>query len=243
MQTKLPGQVSLAMKSGVGASTNSSLTPGHCNVHRTCYIYYVVNNANPVNAMRESQLTREAERVLRGILKGLPEVHVRSKTLDSAADTGVDLTLDVFSGKARFRFCIQAKARVTPQTALSICDQFRGLPENVIGVLFAPTISPRVAEIVRGQGIGYIDQAGNCWLRSNKDHLLIEREGFQNARKPTPAAADPFSNKSSRIVRAVLSRPVQGWQVRKLADDPDVQVSPGLVVKVKRAFDRGRLCG
>jgi hypothetical protein len=53
---------------------------------------------------------------------------------------------------------------------------------------------------------------------------------------PTPPAVDPFSPKSSRIVRALLTQPAEGWQVRQLAEHPDVRVSPGLVVKVKRAL-------
>ena len=186
--------------------------------------------------MLESKLKREAERVLRSIFEKLAELHVRSESARSATDAGCDMSVEAYSGQAKFRFCVQVKSRVTPQTALSTCEQLRGLPEGTIPVLFAPTISPRVAEIVRGQGIGYADQAGNCWLRSKHDHLLIERQGFQTERKSTPAAADPFSSKSSRIVRAMLSRPTEGWQVRKLAEHPDVRVSPGLVVKVKRAL-------
>jgi hypothetical protein len=34
----------------------------------------------------------------------------------------------------------------------------------------------------------------------------------------------------------MLSQPDKGWQVRELADDDQVEVSPGLVVKVKRAL-------
>ncbi len=45
-----------------------------------------------------------------------------------------------------------------------------------------------------------------------------------------------FAPKSSRIVRAMLTRPLEGWQVRQLAADSNVSVSPGLVVKVKRGL-------
>lgn len=181
-------------------------------------------------------LEREADRVLRGILKNLPDLRVESNWENSAPDLGYDLTVYAAVKKARFRFCVQVKSRVTPQTALSATDQLRGVPKGTIPMIFSPTVSPRVAQILRAQGIGYADGAGNCWLRSLQGHLLIERQGFQAERKPTPAAADPFSPKSSRIVRALLSRPLEGWQVRKLADDANVQVSPGLVVKVKRAL-------
>ena len=127
--------------------------------------------------MPERELEREAEDVLRGILDGLADVHVKSCVRPE--DAALDLTMDVVSSRARFRFAVQAKSRVTPQTALSACHQFRRVPTRAIPVIFAPTISPRVAEILRTQGVGYADRAGNCWLRSPHDHLLIERQGFR----------------------------------------------------------------
>jgi hypothetical protein len=48
--------------------------------------------------------------------------------------------------------------------------------------------------------------------------------------------SDPFSPKSSRIVRVLLSRPERGWKVRELSEHPDVKVAVGLVSKVKRAL-------
>ncbi len=184
--------------------------------------------------MPSRELEREAEFVLRRVLHDLADVHV--KLCDRPADAAAHLTLDVISGSAEFQFAVQAKARVTPQTALSACQQFEGVPERAIRVIFAPTISPRVAEILRRQGVGYADRAGNCWLHSPHDLLLIDRRGSLCERRATPAAVDPFSTKSSRIVRALLSQPQKGWRVRELADDPQVRVSAGLVVKVKRAL-------
>jgi len=184
--------------------------------------------------MPERELEREAEDVLRGILGGLVDVHVMSCV--RPADAALDFTMDVVSSSARFQFAVQAKSRVTPQTAMSACHRFHGGIARAIPVVFAPTISPRVTEILRAQGVGYADRAGNCWLRSPHDHLLIERQGFRGERQATPAAVDPFSKKSSRIVRALLGRPMKGWRVRELAEDPEVQVSAGLVVKVKRAL-------
>jgi hypothetical protein len=184
--------------------------------------------------MPDRELEREAEIVLRRVLQELADVHVKS--CRPSADAAVHLTLDVVSGSAEFQFAVQAKSRVTPQTALSACQQFEGVPERAIRVIFAPTISPRVAEILREQGIGHADRAGNCWLHSPHHHLLIDRRGSVSERQATPAAVDPFSTKSSRIVRTLLSEPQRGWRVRELANDSQVRVSAGLVVKVKRAL-------
>ena len=73
-------------------------------------------------------------------------------------------------------------------------------------------------------------------MRSAHHRLLIDQRGRRAPRRLPQGSADPFSPKSSRIVRAMLSEPAKGWKVRELADHPDVNVSPGLVVKVKRTL-------
>jgi hypothetical protein len=184
----------------------------------------------------ETNLEREATRVLGNILSGLPDLRVKVNSTAKTADGGRELVCDAVSGKTTFRFAIQVRSRITPQTALSLFEKLRRLPYGTIPLVYAPVISDRVSELAREHGVGYVDRAGNCWLRSLHKHLLIERQGFRSERRPTPAAADPFSTKSSRVVRAMLSRPLAGWQVRKLAEHPDVGVSAGLAVKVKRAL-------
>ena len=57
--------------------------------------------------------------------------------------------------------------------AISIGQQFSGLPEGWIPVVYTPVVSPRVADILRQQGIGYADRAGNCFLRSLPHRLLV----------------------------------------------------------------------
>jgi len=189
----------------------------------------MVNNLNQL---------RDADRVFRSIFEGMPEFRARSRFTHSKSNA--DVWFDAISDGTTYRFLIETKSRVTPQTAISISKQLSAyaqrLPKRTILVLYSSVISPRVAEILREQGISYADRAGNCWLRSPRDHLLIERQGFQAERQPTHAAVDPFSTKSSRIVRAMLSRPMDGWQVRKLAEHGDVGVSVGLAVKVKRTL-------
>jgi len=110
-------------------------------------------------------------------------------------------------------------------------------PSRTIPVLFAPVISQRVADNIRSvPNCGWVDGAGNCRLRSTDPLFLVNRGGFTAPRKSAIPSADPFSPKSSRIVRAMLSNPMQGWQVRQLSAHPDVDVSVGLVVKVKKAL-------
>jgi hypothetical protein len=138
----------------------------------------------------------------------------------------------------RFRFDVAVRERVTPQMADDLFERI-AMPFNtdVIRLVYAPVISPRVAEIARKRGISYVDYAGNCHIRFQPG-LMISRSGIPNefARSQNRTVADLFSPKSSRIVRAMLHQPTHGWQVSELAQHTDVDVSAGLVSKVKQTL-------
>lgn len=184
----------------------------------------------------ERRLVRDAENAVRRIFGELEGVSLSRRTEPLADEEQCDLVLKVKSAEAEFQIGIDAKSRITPQTAISVCERMRRFRGDVIPAVFAPVISPRVAEILAQYGVGYVDQAGNCQLRSARHHVLIDRRGNKPAVRPPKGAADPFSPKSSRIVRVMLAQPGRGWKVRELAGHADVDVSVGLVVKVKQAL-------
>ena len=101
----------------------------------------------------------------------------RTEPQGSAADKGYDAILQASSAEVEFEIGINAKARITPQTAWSVVEQMQRLPAEMLRVAYAPVISPRVAEILDKYGVGYVDEAGNCRLRSARHRLLIDRRG------------------------------------------------------------------
>ena len=181
------------------------------------------------------QVERDAQRAVQRILT---EVGVdRVESLRPGQRVRPDLAAQARAPEGTVQLAVEAKSRITPQTAIAVCEQLRKwAPPETIPLIYAPVISPRVAEIAEQLGVGYVDQAGNCRLRSAKHGLLIERRGFTSSARPPARAVDVFSPKSSRVVRALLTQPTKGWQVRGLAEHPEVGVSVGLVSKVKQAL-------
>lgn len=178
----------------------------------------------------------EATNALRTVLGRLPELRVQSTVSEALPQGRSVIVFIVHHGTKPVQLGVEAYSRVTPQTVLSICQKIKSLAPGLIPVIYAPVISPRVADILRENRVGYFDRAGNSWIVSPENNLLIERQGFL-AERPSPrTVADLFSPKSSRIVRAMLREPMKGWQVRELQADPNVKVSAGLVVKVKAAL-------
>ncbi len=184
----------------------------------------------------ERQLTKSAEESIRRIFDELSGGSVEIQRGASVAGIPCDVVLQVTSKEAKFTIAVQVKARITPQTALSVCEKLAKTPKDVIPLVFAPVISPRVAEILGQYGISYVDQASNCRIRSARHRLLIDRCGYKSPVRPPKGIADLFSPKSSRIIRAMLALPVKGWQVRELAAHPDIEVSAGLAAKVKQTL-------
>ena len=61
---------------------------------------------------------------------------------------GYDAILQASSAEVEFVIGIDAKARITPQTACRSVEQMQRLPAEMLRVVYAPVISPRVAEIL-----------------------------------------------------------------------------------------------
>jgi len=161
------------------------------------------------------------------------------KTIRSAKGTAWDLELVSEQTQRTLCFHVDFRERITPQIADQLCERLRREhpdPAETV-IIYAPVVSPRVAEIARAHGISYIDYAGNCRITNPTAGLYVYRTGIPNAYGRTKTSiADPFSAKSSRIVRLMLHEPARGWQVSELASHAEVDVSLGLASKVKKAL-------
>ena len=182
---------------------------------------------------QHTPIEAQANRDFRDLLTALGDWDVQSRS-DRPSKLG-DLVLSATSLGQRLTFVVEAKRRITPQTAVELCQRMRAKHQDAIPVIYAPVISPRVATIAKQHGVGYFDEAGNCWLRSNDQCFLIERQGRVGPRTERKSA-DLFSPRSSRVVRAMLANPEKGWKLNELAAHPEVAVSLGLASRIKHVL-------
>lgn len=101
---------------------------------------------------------------------------------------------------------------------------------TIIPVFAAPYISDDGMEICRQEGIGCIDEAGNCLL--SLEGAYIEIRGKKNPSPEARSIKSLFSPKSSRIIRALVSDTERWWQVQELAATADISL--GLVSRLKQ---------
>jgi hypothetical protein len=138
------------------------------------------------------------------------------------------ITLSVKPNQQRVMLFIEVRQQLSPKTLLGVFQRLKSIPVDGVQLICSRHISPRVAEMCREQNVGYLDGVGNCWIAA--PGLFVHIMGRPN-QPAVSKAVDPFSKKSSRIVRTLLAHPNKGWQVQKLA--MQAGVSLGLVSKVK----------
>ena len=154
------------------------------------------------------------------------------------------ITLSVKSDRRPVDVFVLTRQHLSPNTLLGVFRNLKWVPAHGVLLICAPYISPRVADLCREQNVSYLDGVGNCRIAA--PGLFVHVSGRPNRRAVTKASIDPFSRKSSRIVRSLLAYPNKGWQVQQLAQQADVSL--GLASKVKKALldeayleDRARL--
>ncbi len=99
-------------------------------------------------------------------------------------------------------------------------------------ILACPFLSSSRQEFLRESGVPYFDLAGNAWIVSDAVH--IDRRGFPNPFSEQRRARDPFSDKASLVLRALIaSRPGRG--VRGIAEQADL--SAGYVSKIVQELE------
>jgi hypothetical protein len=107
---------------------------------------------------------------------------------------------------------------------------------NQIPIVAAHFMGPNRRALLKEMGIGYIDMAGNIYLRA--PGVLIEREGKRNPLGYGREGLNPYSDKASIILRVLMDEPGRKWRIREIAKAGDI--NPGWVSRVvDRLVERG----
>lgn len=188
--------------------------------------------------MTEEQILDQAETVVRDCLKAAPFLSVKRvqralRTDQTREESRPDLLIKAQTPDGEQLIVVEARRSGQPRSVREAIHQlllYRSEWARAYGVLAAPYISPRSAEICRENGIGYVDLAGNCRLAFSRFYL--EREGRPN---PAPQRRDLrslYSPKATRILRVLLTNPKQAWKLQALAQEAGVSL--GQVYNVKK---------
>jgi hypothetical protein len=155
----------------------------------------------------------------------------------------VDAVVDLRGSNANATFAVEAKRSFEPRDVERLLPglsrTLRGLAGNVPLLVVAPWLSARTQELLRDDGINYVDLTGNAWIRLDYPAVFVRNIGA--TRNPEPRereVARVRGPKAGRLVRTLIDvRPPYG--VRGLADATDL--TPGYVSRLLDALDRDAL--
>jgi len=86
---------------------------------------------------------------------------------------------------------------------------------NRVPMIAAQFLGPNRRALLREMGMGYVDMAGNFYLRA--PGIFIEREGKEKAAVEQPKF-NPYADKASIILRLLIDESKHPWKVREIAE-------------------------
>ena len=136
---------------------------------------------------------------------------------------------------------VKFAGEILAQQSSSIFDdklaQLKSLVSNhpeFLPLIVSPYLSPPRRVRCKEEGIFFIDLSGNVYLKYRS--LFIERTGFPNRFPEKRRGRNPFSDKASLILRAMLEQSQRAWGVRELAQY--VNLDPGFVSRMVRELEK-----
>ena len=99
---------------------------------------------------------------------------------------------------------------------------------NQIPMVASHFMGPNRRALLKEMGVGYIDMAGNIYLRA--PGILIEREEKRNPFGYEREGLNPYSDKASIILRVLMDEPNRSWKIREIAKAGGI--NPGWVSRV-----------
>ena len=173
---------------------------------------------------------------LREILQRMPDWVLAGIRKDTRLDSGgIDVLCTVEYPEGQVELIFEYKKDGLPGIIRRAASQLRSYKNSfaeseVLPVFAAPYVTDEGLDVCREEGIGCIDEAGNCLLPL--PGAYVEIRGKKNPRPVSRPIKSIFSPKSSRILRVLLSDVGRWWQVQELA--VEAMVSNGLVSRIKQ---------
>jgi hypothetical protein len=182
--------------------------------------------------LKQNQVEEKGLRTFRDCFSVVPNLEIldfESPQTRSVADYRVQLRGDGFEKTVYLQM-------VTPGTPKNVREAVNHLTRiqnrefETYGVVIAPFISPRSAEMCRQAKIGYIDLSGNFWI--SFDTLFLSRDNMPNRYPYRAGLSSLYSPKTERVLRVLLTSPNRGWKTVALAQEADISL--GMITHIRR---------
>lgn len=192
----------------------------------------------------EKEIIQRAEGQLRKILERISFIEVGATRFEQTNEQAIlfqpDLMMQISSPDGPVTLVVEVKSALTPKAAREVSRQLASLASMIpagYGVLVAPFISERTAEVCREAKVGYMDLAGNYGFYFER--VFLEVQGRPNQFKKGQELKSLFSPKSSRAIRVMLENPRRVWKTQSLAQE--AKLSAGMISNIKSRLEEQEL--
>ena len=182
----------------------------------------------------ERKLVDLAERAVRDCLEPVPSLSIKRVRREPRRDnTRPDITLTLRTPDGDQVVLVEVKGSGQPRIVRDAANQllrYQSKAPDAHGVLVAPYISPRSAQICIENGVGYVDLAGNCRLSFGS--VYVQRDGKPNPAPQRRELRSLYAPRTSRVLRVLLLDPKKPWRLQPLAQEAGVSL--GQVYNAKK---------
>jgi hypothetical protein len=179
-------------------------------------------------------LEKKAEEAVQICLSKVPFLKIESIRKEPVPkEKGPDFLVRLALPEGEKDLIVEVKGNGQPKPARDGINQllrYKDAFPGAYGILVAPYISQKAAEICAAADIGYVDLAGNCRLSFGQ--VYIEQKGEPNPFAQKRDLRSLYSPKAERVLRVLLSNPGKAWKMAELADEAGVSL--GQVSNVKK---------
>jgi hypothetical protein len=154
--------------------------------------------------------------------KGLPNVRVANLVEQPEAKQGrFDAKFDLQFGDTKVEVYVEVKSISTPKQVEQIApwlSQMKSMKNGTAFALVCPAISPQSQKLCFERNVDFIDLAGNVFINV-PGKILLQRVGMEPRKEASPSFyRNPFSGKSSRILRVLLQTP-RAWTLSEVTEE------------------------
>jgi hypothetical protein len=187
--------------------------------------------------MTENELAVKVKAAINSCLERIPFLSINeiTSTVEKEkiqADLWIKLNAPAGYPDIAVEIISNGEPRIVRQTINQLLRYLDYVP-NVYGVIVAPYISSKSAEICKEAGIGYVDLSGNCFI--SFQNVYIEQNGKPNTKLEKKVLQSLYFPKAERILRVLLNNPGTDWKMESLAKEANVSL--GLSSKVKQRLE------
>ena len=197
------------------------------------YAAEILRFAFPKHSNEEDLLLRGRE-VLLNLLQ--PATGSDDIDVDVALQQGrirPDAIVTIKNEEKERQILVEVKMSAEPRYLRDAIVQLQHLLKKVsasYGVILAPSISERGRKICEENNVGYVDLAGNAFVKF--DGIYIKTTAQRVAKRRRGRIKTLFAPVSTRLIRALLVEPKRAWKLKELAET--VHMSIGQAYKVKQ---------